>query len=1022
MADNTNKTLISFINQAITDFDEIYTVLHAKKTTDAAATGDTGVATSEYANLINTNLIKVKDLTVAQLGGVADNQLTAYTATHAQTDITHSISFADNRITIEGLLPGYYSSAAKIQLTDANLFTTANDDNLVKQEADGKITGWTITPTSKIISKVELAAGTVTPSVKSEAGTGADAPTISSSSTLAASGNLAINKLTEGSVPTGAYQFTITTDTTASGKYVLTGTETRTKGYVEAGTTNATADLTLEGLTPTALQDTYYIEKGSIALNSITIADKDITSTDVEFAESGYAITSTISQPVLKVNQTAGYVEAGTAMDLEIKDWNSVAATKYIKKGAVDNQATPTKMAPTFGSSIGTTTTPDDVTNVIEIKATVANSKVTPVITEGYVKPEVDTKDLEVEGGEASLYINKGSSTAAISSVSATPQANDVLAAGSTAYPVTFTLNAKAAGTVTEGYQAGGAITIADRTVDDYTVYIKEGSASLTGAIQVDYVDREDNLAKPSASIFLSEAPAKGDYYTVTDNHEISVTAGYITGAAKGVHNTYYVPRATFEYVDAGTDNIGDNFLQVVTGGYVPAGLITEIADITGNIDEAALTAKLDTTLAGFTKVTGTDDSSIDASQYYIINLQKDSVSDAGYISANQGTLTGKYTLKKGLSTVTGEVTSVAVKEGAVVTKDTASGKYTLAIESKGTLTHTVTEGYVTATDKAGEVNFAKEGSVELAAATFALETTQITGVEIKTAGVTTAESGAYYVETALADNALNIPLTVNTASEGYIGKDEKVTVNPTLQTSKVYIKAGVQNTAVNGNGAVTLESDFAESKDGVYKVFVAADQKVAVKGTLEAGYYGSEAERAVSGNATVTGSLDIAHGKVNVSSISVDASVTAVGETEDKIQIKSVLADGETASQFYQVKPVLGTVTDTTTVTAGYIKEADVTIPETASNSSSAAFYVKKFSATVGDDSNYVGVAGGFGVDADGNAVDSVVLETEHSYSTKDITVTLHEDACGSSVRSALSALEARLAGSNVKAVSLAL
>lgn len=1016
-----NKTLLAYITTAINDFDSIFTTLHNKQVFPAgtATEGNTGIRTSEYSTYINEHLIKVNGLKVEQLEGTTGGVLAAYTT--AGQSATAALNIGEQKLTISGIKAGYYSTAATFLADTTALFEEVTPATVLTKTETGEVDPKTITyvyQPSKIVSKITLDAAKIT----AKAETTSVDPAVVVTANMATTGALTISKLGEGATaPEGSYQFTITRKAALSGKYTVNTNISLSKGYADGNEKETISkDVELSGLSTGDQVDTYTINKGSVTLKSVNVPSSSITATGITLSETdngGYAVNASLGVPTILAETTAGYVEGGKEVNISPSEaqWNGSASTKYIAKATISAPENAVAVKPTFSSSIGkgTLSESDAANNFYKITATNSDTTVTPVITDGYIK-STETKALPVKGESTDFYIEKGATTAAISKVEAS-STSEFLTSIATKYAVSLNLKATAAGTITKGYQEGGALTIAEKT-DTGTLYIKEGSATLSGDFKTSFVNNDDGLAEPETSIILSSLPVgyTGDYYTITDNHYVNVAEGYVTSGTTQSTNTYYIPRASLEYIEA-TGN-KPSFFQVKQGGFIPSGVIApEI--IEGTLDEAVVAVEISAT--GLGKLISTEPQ--DLANFYTLTFNKGATTNAGYISASQGTLTGKYYLEKGKSTASAAITEIT-KTGTEIAKNT-SGKYEVEVKATGTLEHTVTEGYVTADDKTtsglGEDGAltAKTAKIELEAAEFELKDGQsLNTISVAATGFTPSNTATgYYVQPTLYGDASNVELKIGVKTAGYAGIGDEITINPTLNATdkKVYIKQGTKLENVNGTATVTLENDFAESKGASenYTIKIVDNAEVAVSGTLAEGYYASADEKAVTGKATPKGSISVTHGSVNVAGAKAALSV----ESSD-VRIETGVTE-ENIANYYQLTPKgTGLVIETPVVTQGYVKSADVTVGTAFDNNSATKYYVKKFAATevaVGETKVYTPAeVTNFGVNAAGEAVNEAQIATADTYLKYDVKVTLHEDAMGTNVTAALAKLGARLAG----------
>lgn len=202
-----------------------------------------------------------------------------------------------------------------------------------------------------------------------------------------------------------------------------------------------------------------------------------------------------------------------------------------------------------------------------------------------------------IKAGEIAFKLTKGTTAASVDTLTAPKVAIKTTKTGietdtSSAYYITVTgdvtpgsVTAKA--TVTEGYQTATTKTATSPinptvTGSDAKVYIKAGSVyhgagfTISGTVH----DTDDSLIGNPEGVtfpFTTSRPASGDYLEINATDAYTVRAGYQSEHSETAKSpTYFIPKAVLQYVENSTD--GSNFIQVKTGGYLPAGVLGDIA------------------------------------------------------------------------------------------------------------------------------------------------------------------------------------------------------------------------------------------------------------------------------------------------------------------------------------------------------------------------------------------------------------------------------------------------------------
>lgn len=91
----------------------------------------------------------------------------------------------------------------------------------------------------------------------------------------------------------------------------------------------------------------------------------------------------------------------------------------------------------------------------------------------------------------------------------------------------------------------------------------------------------------------LTDDEKAKDYYTLVATGHGSLTAGYISSNPSAASTTYYMPKATLAYVE---DSNKNKIIEVKTAGFLPAGVLHDIGEISGTLDMASLSISLGNT------------------------------------------------------------------------------------------------------------------------------------------------------------------------------------------------------------------------------------------------------------------------------------------------------------------------------------------------------------------------------------------------------------------------------------------
>lgn len=554
------------------------------------------------------------------------------------------------------------------------------------------------------------------------------------------------------------------------------------------------------------------------------------------------------------VSATAGYTSAKTV---------SAAATKTVSVSQ-NSKTGYVKLAKATFELSGT--------NIIA-KNTSANDSIGG---SGYIK-----------AGEIAYTLKSGATTPTVDSltapkvaITATPSGITTATSGSYYITVTGTPtngSVKAKATVTEGYQTAGTKTSAASTTTPTVtgsgtkVYIKAGGVSHNLNVVGSVHDRDDSLSgdnKDTPFTFLTSAPASGDYLEIKATNNCSVSEGYQNASSDTTtSNSSFIPKAVLQYVKDSAD--GTNFIQVKTAGYLPAGVLGDIAGFDSTTpDYAELNA---VTYTGPTH---------DATNKRFSWVGTTTVKSAGYLKAGASS-TGTLTLSESTFSATSKtktapaITFSGLNMGGVTSGNGVTIKVT-ATSSAGvaTVSTTSTAGYTEGATASKDVTIAgatKEYSIGIANATPSSANT--TTIEVRTARLGSGE--------AVSGHNLGHAVNANAAPTGdYV--TIKADGTATVSCSNVGILTNTIASGLNKNSSDTNYINAANNPTvggasatvSIGTVAVGtATQFDAVSGTKQA-----NTKTASSGNktATISGSTTSLNDKYVCGTVSVSGTATA--------------------------------------------------------------------------------------------------------------------------------------------------
>lgn len=1081
---------------------------------------DMVVPVTEYSGLIGQlTRLKHADGTHYTLAG---NEARAYLANETvnSTGNTHTVTYdSDNSnyaVSTNVGAVGFYEAGAKLASTlsaqTISLSGTLEAIQTDHYDITESTTTFTVVPDDQVIGAVNIAKGKATikiaaddlthdlsaagvTSITNRAGIGADE--VIESTTAPGSGYVSVTvstvmgvagtvtsklssdnvSLTKGYV--NSIEFADSSDN-AVAEYSQTKTLTFNKDAASGNTTvNKTLyikEASVSGITGSGVASaTFHNDLG--ALTESSFGTGSTLSTD-----DYYEITASATIAIDTENATInpGYISASTNLAIDTENTAITGAKYYIKKGSVKTAAdhdiavTLQKGAITQKNSASR----DAGYKIAVSLAEASQGAKTLGIDSGFITSS--TVPYQLSGGAIDVELDRSTVTVAPTNFKATVNNgynSNVFKTGSGDYAITvtpeITLTADSI-TAAAGYLADKTdVTISSFTATPVTMYVDNAVGTLSTEITATYVNKnttdgktdgkitvEGEEVESKVTIFSATEPTDRDHYVINATSAFNLTkGGYIGSTVEDtVGDTLYIPRATFKYVE---DSAVGNFLQVEHGGYIPSGAITSIAEVTGEIDYAAIqvgaSASTAANAASILSTTGTDGTD------YKLTIVKNGNSDAGYISgaANQGSvaLESNYYIKKTTASVTNTIADgdAGVKLNAF-TWDATNSKYVSTIDVASTSTLDLAgAGYITTAELSGKNTAAngtqtsgslsantytittnKTRSVELAKAVLAIDSTNNTISLKKHSNTTVATADAatgYAVVVELNDATIG----VKADTSGYIDASsgaQNITVGLDGTTYTTHIQAGTKLETVANTATASVNLTGAwDGTANAYK-FTSQTPTIAVSGTLEEGYYAGD-NLAVSGTATITATATQIAGAT--------AKMSASGTTSiDSATGATLYSDDEKVSgkSYIEIVPTATAAVSASSVGVGYLNSTSQITPTVDGNAyalTATSSFIEKFAGTgstgarselaeyvkdgveidhihTGEQAVYkVTVGSRSFIDTGRTAADIVRTEailTEEKYVNKDIEITLHADAMGSNVYNEIAALEARLLG----------
>ena len=681
-----------------------------------------------------------------------------------------------------------------------------------------------------------------------------------------------VDKGTIGTVSTGKlYSLSRKSGETGDTYTVMGGVET--SGYIaktDPRPTHVIAAATFSGGAITVPS----LKVGDISIAKTAEASQDSTVNlgSIGFADSMSDTDKTAYPYYFKIDMTAAGT-SGTVSRAAVSATAGYTSAKTVSAAATDTVSVSPN-SKTGYVKLARATFELSGTNIIA-KNTSANDSIGG---SGYIK-----------AGEIAYTLTSGTTTPTVDSltpptvaIKATP--NGITTAASGSYYITVTGDAtpgsvKAKATVTEGYQTASepksaASTITPTVTGSGTkVYIQKGGVSHSLNIVGSVHDRDDSLSGDNTHApftFLTSAPASGDYLEIKATNNCSVSEGYQKASSDTTTSkSSFIPKAVLQYVENSSD--GSNFIQVKTAGYLPAGILSDIAGFDSTIPQD---------YAVLNDVTYSETPTYDAAKKKFSWVGTATVKSAGYLKDDTFS-TGKLELNESTFSSTSTpktATDISFSDpsmGGVTPGNGVTIKVT-ATSSAGTATvsTTSTAGYTTGATASKDVTIAgatKECSIGIASSDAAPKST--TTIEVRTERLGSGEAASGH-NLGHAVNAQDAP------SGDYVTIKATGTAKISCTNSGVLMKATAEGSNddssdtnyINAAKDPTVSGASATVSIGTVAVGTAT-QFDAVSGTKQA-----NTKTAGSGNktASISGSTTSLNDKYVCGTVSVSGTATA--------------------------------------------------------------------------------------------------------------------------------------------------
>lgn len=1068
----------ALITRVITDFDNIFNALARKGVvykdkidgkdvvlgTGTATVNGGLIPTAEYHTYISSQLFKIENLAATDsiISNYSGAQKAGTTTTLGAHTAGDTVGVSKVPVTIVGIDPGYYDSTSQIKGTINALDYTFSTSGLTAQ--DGV---YYYKPTDNgVMSSVTVAKGKV--EIGFADGSVTNGLVITPSVGFTSDDVDIVKSVNSGD--TDHYEIKYKVTNTKSGSFKFTPSKTQfTEGYVTS------ADVTFKGNkensseyeysftgAETETEDqTFYIPKGKLVVKSSNTsnATASVSGDAVNWAadnEDGVVVSASVGKISLEGEITEGYViPDATNSAVQIPEITVGSGSRKIKKATPENFVF-TDETEKSGNYVGATSTASNMLATsgtsddykITVSASASETKTIAADKHGYLAAGTtysatleSTKEYFIKKAAATVTATSEISGKALGIATDSKVANDDFAIE---LKSTITLGK----TLTQaGYlSATTEITEGTKTEGTKTVYVARGKMTASNGIAATLTERAgdgageatDSTTNTAIDIFLDEAPDTGDYYEIKATAGITPTkCGYIQDAndldTTNAIVSKFLPKALVQWVERGDGE--EDYLEVTRGGYLPSGNITKIT--TAAMGNASLTVVADEDSSSIFK-TGTKTGA------YALNLTK-GVVNAGYMSQKSGDVTGNFYVEKAtLNVVSTE--NEALTAGAA-TYDNAKSKYIVSVSGSIKTTLALDQaGYITEDDltlNGAKYDKTKDNiqelstSVELDKAVLGVAATgnSITlGVDNGSIELGSDASDGYLIKPTLTTGTIKVEPT----TAGYLAETDssELTINAATAGTQtgVYIKKGT-GAALGLSSTSNLAIDASELSDssitGDYKLRISGS--VGVDGTLGSGYYAAtDSEKKTLAIAAQTLTLTDAQKtatEITITRGSVTSVVSATAKVttaEDETGV-AFAQSTDSSKEYVSFTAEIGSLTNTLTTKAGYIKESDATKATTNSATSpSVTKYIEAIN-TKGTDNiikvdtvetvKYYKVTVGATeevelANANNAAYQGVELDTDQKYSKYDTKIVLGAHAMGTAVVSELSDLEARLDG----------
>ena len=1082
------KTFSQVISDAISSFDAIYDALQSKLVTpsgtspltDAQRSNGT-IPTGSYAGYITNQLYRVGTAiteggvttmtgvtpvtvngVIASYAGVASNVSDGVygTATSSAIPVTFTIAnpgYYDTQSTVIGNVP----ILSSISLTGSNISSYAVVENSVTEYVVKDNTN------HYPLLEVHIPQG----SVDVTYGTPAITESITNTLTID-SDNSTITNATLGSGNTGDYELVITKNATYNGNVTgVTPTVVTSPGFITSS--NVTVPSPAFQITTNMAEssETIYIPAGTVSGTLSNTADVSLTgSSGLSLLSSApaegsyYTLTAAATGLSVIGTTTAGYVAAGSNITLGSVADKSKAF--YLPAGEVPDStialAADQWAYTDTGSALTTTVTNYPVTFSIN-QGSAAQTTVVP----GYIE---DTAYSVTVTGSKTMYIKAGAITEtaniAVDTANISGDTGIITTGSSGTYHISVPITASVSTTtpITQGYisDASTQIThVGDSETLSFSV--AGGSADITptlSAVVSDAGNDDGDAEVQNEEMFYDEQPQSGDYYTITASATTSVNPGFMTSGnvTVGASAVKYLKKATFSYVTMADSE--DSFLQVTSGGYVPSGIISDIASISGNIDTAVVAVNLGDASSGI--LTGSQTSGLD---YYTISATK-GTTDAGFISSTQGSVSGTVYVLHGSESLATVFNSSTITSGVDPVLDSTHAKYTLDVTHSITNTLTFQEGYIKSdditmngTDDVTTKTITDSTTLDIGEGVYDITSKAFTVGVTNTAGLLTSSSGYTLTPT------MTAAIQVDATTDGYIsGTNERQTYNiaandASITATPIIIKQGAGSIARTGHTAndwsalasgattstATLTDNFSTTQSGDYTITLGGYAEAALE--LDEGYYkiSDDSNKLSGGQVELNKTLSVAHGHISVSLTTPTNNVSLVTSGQNPVDLSSILATTAPVSGYVAIGSSVS-VDGSISVTEGYVKDIAGDKSFTSITNANTTRYIPTVNLETsslsagGTDRTGTAVASGTTVygtielgsndgDIHGSSSyatastsetglrDAVILPTKNKFALYDTKIELTANAMGSAVAAELISLENRLAGRAVSA-----